>query len=263
MHFCDFIRTARKAQFQTSKEFHKSVNLSCSYYHYSKIENGTLPDPELALSLIRALKIPLKKGLFNYMRTVLPDDESKLVFSDPEDDETPELSRKVSVEKTIVLNPAQRALLQSNPLYLEIALFLACYADLGPFSLAEIVNETKIPKKRLSVILSDLEVHGLISKDDMGSFFTKDWIYTPADPQFVDLRDATIRRALEKYLGQSPDSKWQRTITCKVSKSQKQMIEGMLESVCASIVALPGSNDQDSRAVTVGIFSSWRSFGDA
>ena len=111
--------------------------------------------------------------------------------------------------------------------------------------------------------MDELEQAGLITRSSDGYYSTQEWIYTPSESAFLPLKDATIKRALEKYLDRDPAEKWQRTVTRLASPEQRESIEKMLEALAASIVALPDPPADNARPYTIGIFSSWRSFGNA
>lgn len=259
MHFCQMIRDERQKKYSSSKEFYESARLSCSYYHYTKIEAGTVPDIKLAVEVLRSLKIPIRKGMYCYLQTEMPDKASKAIFIDPGEDNFPGLSQTLTIQKSIVLNPSQIEMLKSNPVYLELTLFLACHAQ-KRFNQKELANHFKLSVEEIQPLLSGLLNHGLIHKKN-DEYSTKDWIYTPEDEAFIPLKEATIKRALDKYCKQPNQDKWQKTVTKLVSPEQKQTIENMLESVCSAIVGLP-EPENDARPITIGIFSSWRSFGN-
>jgi hypothetical protein len=260
MRFSEFIKRERQKQFETPAEFYRKGNLSCSYYHYTKIENGNTPDIPLAVEILRALNVPIKKGIYSLIRTKLPDKESRALFNDPEESDFKGYSDTVTFDRAFIVNPSQVELLCSNPLYLELALFMSCNLE-KCFSSEEIASVFKIQNSEAVEFLLKLKEIGLIYGDG-NRYWTKNWIYTPDDNVFVQLKDSTLKRALDKYLNQPADSRWQKTLTVNVTPIQKKAIEDMLENLSFSIVGISDTSNE-SKTLTVGLFSSWRTFGNA
>ncbi len=156
----------------------------------------------------------------------------------------------------------QIELLLGDPVYLEMLLLLACHARSRSFTLKEVEDAMSLSKTVAVRMLNSLVAAGLVTLAK-NRYTTKEWIYTPSEEAFVPLKDATIRRALEKYIGQKNQDKWQRTVTRLASQEQRASIEAMLEKLSSAIVALPDPPPADAKPYTVGVFSSWRTFGNA
>jgi hypothetical protein len=259
LNLCSLIKKERQKKYPSPSNFYKKNKLSCSYYHYTKIENGTNPDIKLAVEILRALEIPIKKGIYALIRSEMPDKESRALFSDPEKSEFKSYGDKVSFDESIIVNHSQVKLLNSNPFYLEILLFMSCNMK-KQFSTEEISDIFKITFNESHHLLKNLVIAGLVCEDNE-LFSTKNWIYTPDDKDFRDLKDNTIKRALEKHLSQCHNIKWQKTLTINASDEVKKTIEDMLENLSKSIVGL-SEDCPESKPMTVGLFSSWRSFGN-
>lgn len=258
MEFSELIKQTREAKFSSAKEFHRKAKLPCSYFYYSKVENGTVPEVNLAVTIINALGLNLRKGLYAWVRGQMPDKETKSYFTEL-GDQNLRSTEQMSIDRSFVVNRMQASFLETNPILWEILLIISNHYQEKNLSEKEISKILNLSLSKCSHFLNELYEFGLINKDKMGCYFSKEWIFIPYETEFDKLRDQNFKRAVDQFYKQKRDNRFRTTITRPITNKQKKEIEAMVLAFANAIVDLP--EEKDGEPYTVGVFSSPRIFG--
>lgn len=262
MEFSLVVKQSREKQYKTAKAFFERFQLPCSYFYYSKIEAGTTPEVELAIKIAEALGINKRKALFAWVRSQMPDSETKSMFTELGDN-MPLSADQMSVSRSLVINRMQAKLLEENPAYWELLLLMSSFTDLGTKPDRIMAGELRIALSELRVFQKKLFDHGLIDKDEKGNFKIKEWLFIPYSAEFYRLRDLNFLRAFDQFQKVSPDKRFRTTITRRLTPQQQREIESKVVALSNSIVDMKEyTPTQGAEVCTVGIFSSPRLFGD-
>jgi len=261
MEYCELIRTARERAYATPRQFHQQKNLSCSYFYYTKVERGSVPELTLAIEIIKALGINQRRGLYAWVRSQMPDGETKALFADL-GDAPARSTEQTSVNRSMVVNRMQAKLIATDPVYWEILLFISCHHDIEIFTPEQIAKNFKMPPSDVRKMLHDLYEYGLLEKDENGQYVSREWIYIPYDPEFFPLREQNFKRGLEKFLELDPSQKYRTTITRLVTPEQDRQIQSYIDALTSWIIDLPDERPPTAMPYTIGVFASKRGFGN-
>ncbi len=260
MEFSELIRTKRTEKAASAKEFHRNAKLSCSYFYYSKVESGTVPELPLAIEILRALGVNLRKGLYAWVRSQMPDKETKAFFAEL-DDETPLSAEQHSTSRAIVVNRMQAKLLESDPIYWEILVFFSTYHTFGIPEDKAIAKCFGVAPTKFRKHLETLYDHGLLDKQN-GKYISKEWFFIPYEQEFNSLRDVNFRRALDQFWHQSEDERFRTTITKPLTPAQWKEVEAKVVALTHSVVDMKEVTPPESAPYTIGVFASRRRFGN-
>lgn len=262
MDFSALIKQAREKHHASAREFHRVAKLPCSYYYYSTLENGTLPNIDLALVILKALKINLRKGLYAWVRSQMPDKETKAYFTEL-DDQPPMSSEQMSQSRALIVNRMQSKLLQSNPVYWELLLhFSVHYGHISPLP-KDLSKSFKMTETKILPLLNELYDYGLLDKDKKGTLKSKEWVYIPYEKDYEGLRDVNFRRALDQFMKQPVSARFRTTITRLLTKEQQMDVETKVVALTNAVVDMKDEAPPEAEPYTIGVFASTRRFGDA
>lgn len=262
MEFTDLVRTTREKQHSSPRRFHQAADLPCSYFYYTKVEKGAVPELPLAMAIIKALGINLRRGLYAWTRAQMPDDETRALFADI-GDATTRSAEQTSFSRSLVVNRMQARLLATNPVFWEILVFISCHFEAAAFTGEQLAQRFKMDGKEMLSLLAELYEYGLLERDSSGRFFSKEWFYIPYEREFHPLRELNFRRSLEKFLSQSEEHKYRTTITRLVTPEQERQIHSYIDALSAWIIDLPDEHPPSAVPYTMGVFASQRGFGNA
>lgn len=260
MDFTEMVRKTRIKNYETAKDFHKKSKLSCSYFYYSKVESGTVPDIKLAIEILRGLKINLKTGLYAWARGQMPDKETKGFFSLIEDEALS--GEQDSMERALVVNRRQAKLLESDPIYWELLLFISSRFRSSQLPENEIAKCFNLSTQKITQLMKDLYDEGLLDKKDSKFCLSKEWAFIPYEEEFNHLRDLNFKRAVSQFWKQPPQERFRTTITKPLTPAQRREVEAMVMSFINAIVDIEEVPQPKSTPITVGVFSSIRKFGN-
>lgn len=262
MEFSLLIKQHREELFNSAKSFYEKSKIPCSYYYYSKIESGTTPELDLALKITQVLKINKRKALYAWVRSQMPDSETKSMFTEL-GDESPLSADQMSINRSMIVNRMQARLLESDPIYWEIIVLMSSHSNFKTLPLSDLAKLFHLKVSKISEYLSNLYEHGLLDKDSSGSFRTKEWVYIPYQNDFEKLRDLNFFRAIDQFKRVPADLRFRTTITRLLTKEQQREIESKVVALSNAIIDMkeyPPS--KGSECCTVGVFSSPRLFGE-
>jgi len=261
MEFSDLIKQARQKRYDSAKDFFRQAKLPCSYFYYSKIENGTIPDVNLAITILKALGINLRKGLYAWARGQMPDQETRAFFT--ELDDKPRLSTEQrSVDRSLVINRMQAQLMEANPIYWEILVFFSSHFAHSQIKEKDISSKFHMPLSKLRQVMKELYDYGLLDRDNDGNYRSKEWVYIPYEKDFDRLRDVNFKRALEQFQKQDPKKRFRTTITRLLTKAQQKEVEAKVAALTHAIVDMPDETPPpEAEPYTVGLFAAPRIFG--
>jgi hypothetical protein len=192
----------------------------------------------------------------------MPTTETKSLFS--EIDDQPSLSsEQKSGDRSLVVNRMQGKLLQKNPLYWELVVFVSAYHGKREFKSKEIAHEFGMKVAEIEKHLETLYDYGLLDKSPRGHFVSKEWTFIPYDDEFKPLRNLNFTRAFEQFLKAEPTTQFRTTITCPLLPRHQKIIESKFLALTNLIIDL-SERESTANAVpyTIGVFSSPRRFGD-
>jgi transcriptional regulator with XRE-family HTH domain len=263
MEFSELVRSEREKRFKSAKEFHREAGLDFTYGRYADIEagKGPLPSSETALQIARALGLPLKKALSAWTRDQMPDAEAKSLFADETDGEAA-LVDDTHQPAGQPLSKVQAKLLDKEPLYFEILLFLAT-RDGMTAHVTDIARDLHVDPKRTHNLLTFLVDYGVIEGPNDGTYRLRARPSLALDAEYAPLRLELARSAFEKFTAAADDeSKFASTLTRPLTKAQILELRRKLAALCSWLNALPvARNPEEARPYTLGLFGSPRSFG--
>ena len=259
MDFATLIVREREKLGLNTRAFHSRFKLTCSYFYYLKVEQGTIPSIDLALEIIEKLKLNRRKSLYAWTRDQMKTADDKAIFTEI-GDEAPVPADQLSIDRTVVVNRMQSELLCQNPLYWEILLFLSLQGS-KEVTLGAISQSFRMASAKMKGFLEELYRYGLISKGDKG-FFTKGWVFIPYDQEFEDVRDINFRRAFDQFFKYKGEPKFRSTVTHVLSKKQLRQLEQKAIALINSVVGMKPDGRETVEPVTLGIFASSRLFGN-
>lgn len=263
MEFSELVKTEREKKYNSAREFHRRTGLNCSYFYYSKIESGTVPEIELALSIINLLGINLRKAITLWAQSQMPTPESKAVFSSIGNSHLPQ-EQSLNITTTVGINRLQSELLRKNPIYWELLAFIGCTKKSGFPKTNNLSNQFGISESSIEKYLSDLFEHSLIDKNKNGSYVSKDWFFLPYEAEFDKIRDQNFYRAVAQFKSQHDiKNKYRNTLTRALSEKQLTEVSSLIDNIINHIVAMPDeSNLPGAEIYTFGLFISKRLFGE-
>lgn len=260
MEFPALIKKEREKQYNSSKEFHARAGLNVTYFYYSQMEKDRLPELELAITILKALKINLRKGLYTWVRDQMPDKETRAFFTEL-GDETPRSSEQMSMGRSLVVNRMQAKFLKSDPIYWELVVFISAHHGIHNPNEKEIAARFGVTIPRATSLLEGLYEYGLIEKTNDGRYSSKEWVFIPYDAEYEDLRDTNFNRALDQFKKQQ-GKKFRTTITRFLTPAQQKEVEAKVLALTNSIVDMEDKNPSDNELVTIGVFASPRRMGE-
>ena len=258
MTYNELITYQRKKTYKTAKEFYNKKKPPCTYYYYSFIEKGRLPDVALAISLIKALGIDLRLGLFTYVQTLMPTTETKAIFHNLYSPLKPKPDQ-ISSEEAITINRKHLEILENDPTYWELLLFLSTRKA----NINDIAGEFKQPVTKIKKSVKDLYDYGLLNKTENSEYYGYPWFFVPDSAEFKPLREKNFKRCVQQFFKQDLKNTYCATVTHQLTKEQLEIVKSLTISFINTIVDLPEEGASDSVPYTVGVFSSVRKFGDA
>ena len=196
--FSFLISLERSLRWETAKKFwsEKKEELGCSYNRYAVIEKGTAKASlDLALRIIRALDITEDSGLFAWVRDLMPDEQTRGYFPDPN------LSESFARTPLLFLNKAKTDLFRDEEYAFELAGYISMYTFRG-VSEDELCTEFLMDKSEIKRILMLLLRRGVILKNPLGVYEVPDdsWIQIPDHSEFRFLKNRLFSQILDSQL---------------------------------------------------------------
>jgi hypothetical protein len=260
MEFSRFIREIREKNYKSVRSFYEKKKLSCSYFYYTKIESGTVPDIALAIEVLNALGADHREGLHAWVRDQMPTVETKAMFR-PLSGGVSLSAKQTLASESVIINRGHKALLESDPVYWELLAYLTLYYGYREPTDAEVAKKFSMPIAKVRKFLSELYDLGLIDKGKKGGYKTKRWVYIPFEPEFDKLRDQNFNHALKKFQASQDPKRYRTTITRLVTPNERDVFESLLTSFLNSIVDHHEDQEGEGEPCTVGVFLSERTFG--
>lgn len=263
MEFADLVRNTRTAKFKSARQFFTQCKLPCTYFYYGSVERGiAVPSVDLAIAILKALKIDQRQGLLAWARSQMPDAETKSVFADlsANDGDKPD---SMPASDTLVINRGQATFLTENPLAMEILTYITCRDESEPVSKTELAQQFKLPRPRIDKLLKQLYEQSLIEKDDQDRYFAQEWVLVPFIKDFEPVNDAIFSRAYQQFHRANPQDRLRHVVTVRLVQSQRQELEGRLRALVNWAAKEATSDSKDAIPYTFGAFASPRIFGDA
>lgn len=258
MEFANFVKKNRELNFKFPRTFFVQAQLTCSYVHYLQIESGKkIPTGELAAEILRALKADEKQGLTAWVRDQFSDEKYKVLFRNSLHSIN---SRNISLSEktTMSINRMQARLIRENPVYWDLAIYLAIHSHLGPQSAKDIAKAFKAKLEDMEQIIQVTYEYGLIDMDSHNCFFAKEWIFIPDEAEFADIRDKNLERAYQRFTKSSDKKKFRTLHHRTVTPEQKERIVQSFLSLFAGITDIP--DDPNGVPFTIAIFTNEREF---
>lgn len=256
LEFSKLIINERKKRFKFPKTFHNQANLSCTYLHYLYIERGQKhPTSKLAAEILKALGCDMRMGIYAWARDQFDSEELKGLFRPS----IHQLKRnKKNGDDALTVNRMQGNLLRKSPIYWEILTFMNAYSQVLVLSEEIIAQNCKLPLKEVKAYLKELYDNALIDHEKNGIYKIKEWLFIPYNDELKDIRDTNFQRAYERFKNSKEGWKFRTTHTRIVTADQKEAIQQKIFTLFDEITDMP--DNQEGRAVTLGIFASDRSF---
>ncbi len=262
MEFSELIKQEREKKYNSAREFHKKSGLKCSYFYYSKIESGSVPDIDLALEIIKALNIDLRKSVMLWARSQMPTAESKAIFSSIGNSYLSN-DQSFNMNTTIGINRLQAALLKTNSIYWELLAFIGCNKKIGFPTISQLSYNFNISEHELQKYIVDLYEHSLIDKNKEGKYISKDWFFLPYENEYNEIRDDNFYRAVAQLKLQNITKKYRNTLTRTLSNKQLTEVNSLMDNILNQIVSMPDeSSSKNIEIYTIGLFLSERLFGE-
>jgi hypothetical protein len=259
--FSEIVRNARTKKFKTAKDFFRQSNLSCTYAYYSKVENGVLPEIEIALEIISKLRLNQRRALFAWTRDHMPSRELKALFSEL-GDATPLSAEQTDSSRSITVNRMQAKLLLEKPVYWEILVYYGTYFGKHIPTIRELSKVFSLSEKELTSALTEMYNFGLLDVNGQGGYVSKEWIYIPYSLEYRELRDSNFKRAFDQFLRSKFEDRFRTTVTCPLLPKHQKIIESKVLALSNEIIDLSEKEKSEgSIPYTIGIFSSPRQFG--
>lgn len=260
--FSRMVKEARELLYETSVQFHRDEKIPCTYFYYTRVERGQVPNIDLALALIDKLGINERKGLFAWARSQMPTQNSRAIFADLED-KPARSSEQESVHRSMVLNRMQAGLLESDPVFWELLVYTSCYFEVEEVTTAKVAKDFGMPVKKIKELMDQLFDFGLLDKPKSGVYLAKEWIYIPQTAEFDKIRDKNFIRATKQFWKQPKGERFRTTITRLLNEHQIKQIEYKLSALQNNIIDMNEGEAEECRPHTIGVYFSERRFGDA
>jgi hypothetical protein len=156
-------------------------------------------------------------------------------------------------------------LLARDPLYFELLIYIYCHYNIKPLGDTDIFEKFGASQIKIKTYLENLYDYGLIEKNELDQYVSKEWIFIPHDKEFREVRNINFKRAVHQYFKKKPETFFFRTtVTRFLTVEQQREAESLATAFYNSIVDLPDETDgqQDLVPFTIGIFGSERNFGN-
>lgn len=256
LEFSQIITHERKKKFKFPKTFHNQANLSCTYLHYLYIERGQKhPTSTLAAEILKALGCDVRMGIYAWARDQFDSEELKGLFRPS----IHQLKRsKKTGEGALAVNRMQGNLLRKSPIYWEILTFMNAYSQALDLSDEIVARKCKLPIKEAREYLQELYENALIDREENGLYKIKEWLFIPYNDEFKDIRDGNFQRAYERFKTSKEGWRFRTTHTRIVTPEQKEAMQQKIFTLLDEITDMP--DNEEGRAVTLGVFASDRSF---
>lgn len=263
--FAKLISEKRKQKYKSARDFYEKNSISCTYFYYSKIEKGTLPDIQLSVELLTLLELNIKQGLLAWLRDQLQTPAQKALFLDTSIEKKEINSNSTepqTIENFTVINRMQAKLLATNPVYWELALYIVSHYQMRQIKIPELEKIFQSSREEIISKLNDLYEWGVIDRKDEENYFTKKFIKIPHDSEFMDLRDKNFQRAYEQFKQIESKNKFRTTLTRLLHPKDIPIIQTRLQSAMNDFIDYKSMADEKNLVpFTMGIFSSERKFG--
>lgn len=221
-----------------------------------------MPSVDLAIAIIKELKIDQRHGLLAWARSQMPDAETKSVFADLITDEGCKPD-SMPASDTLVINRGQALFLSDNPLAMEILTYITCCDESGPVSKSELMQNFNLSKPKIEKLLKQLYEQSLIEKDDQDQYFAQEWVLVPFIKDFEPVNDAIFSRAYQQFLRAGPKDRLRHVVTVRLLPSHRHELEGRLRALVNWAAKEATSDSKEAIPYTFGAFASPRIFGDA
>ena len=132
------------------------------------------------------------------------------------------------------------------------------YSQALDLSAETVSRQCKLSLKDSNNYLEELFDHGLIDRGENGNYKIRHWLFIPYDEEFRDIRDSNFQHAYEKFKTSKGGWKFRTTHTRIVTPEQKEALQQKIFTLFDEITDMP--DNQEGRAVTLGVFASDRSF---
>lgn len=241
--FSFLISLERSLRWETAKKFwsEKKEELGCSYNRYAVIEKGTAKASlDLALRIIRALDITEDSGLFAWVRDLMPDEQTRGYFPDPN------LSESFARTPLLFLNKAKTDLFRDEEYAFELAGYISMYTFRG-VSEDELCTEFLMDKSEIKRILMLLLRRGVILKNPLGVYEVPDdsWIQIPDHSEFRFLKNRLFSQILDSQLSApfNQETTIKRFCVRPLSQKQLELIRAKCFALTSWIGMLPDEHD--------------------
>jgi predicted transcriptional regulator len=201
--FSELLQKERVSRYRSARSFCGKADLSFSYTHYKNIEDGTaVPSPEHVVEIAKALGLNLRQCLFAWAHDMMPDEESRLVFSVTASGER-FVFQEAPGSDSFEINRHQAAYIGQNPVAWEILLYLLCEYSHVPGhakTTVEIAEQFRMEESVIRNIVRELYRLGLLNLDDNGrGYSTREWVYFKREPEVEDVRAKLLGEAFAKF----------------------------------------------------------------
>ena len=241
--FSFFISLERSLRWETAKKFwsEKKEELGCSYNRYAVIEKGTAKASlDLAIRIIRALDITEDSGLFAWVRDLMPDEQTRGYFPDPN------ASDKIAKSPFLYLDNSRMTLFRKDKYAFKIAGYISIYTYRG-VSEDELCKTFQMDKSEIKIRLMRLLRTGVLVKNSKGDYevVNDSWIELPAYPEFRDLNTHLFKQVMEYHVSApfAEKSTIERWCVRLLNQKQIKMVREKCLALSSWIGMLPDEHD--------------------
>ena len=232
--FANLVLIARKLKFRSARACYTANEFSFSYQCYACVERGEHPSLEVAVAIIKALKLNEEQALKAWVRDQFPP-KYKHIFIDSE--ERSENTKKFK-SKVQQMNRMQVKLIERDPLYLDLLVFVSCYSRFNPVSAEEISETFGIDLEQAKTKLESLYDYGIV--DRKGNCYTmSNWVIIPEREEFRRVRQKNFLHSLRNHKRAGfNDLTIQYSITRLVNKPQREELKARMKALREWIISL-------------------------
>lgn len=253
MQFSNMVRKARTQRFSTARQFVEASGLSCSYGHYTDIESGKRnASGELAVEIVRVLRMPERESLFAWARDQMPDIRAKAAFSDDEDDAHP--LKDLDPRDIALTNRHQQKILLEEPMFGDVAAYISLS---GGASLADIAKIFGFTNSEADRILGKLFDNSIIDFDGI-LFKTLPMFYIPNEA--TELRKRQFEMVFKNVF--SLPNPHNDIATIMLNEKDCHYVVSKIKKIIAWFFAMESKDKTPNcKPYTLGLFFGERPFG--